>query len=123
MILISEEELGEVIDITEEMCNQKGWVKEVLPLAQKRMDVINKARSRPYNPQSGQCPHWLIGRVAGVDGDTNEYFCNANPQAERDKVLDEVLTTIGKIKHQEEDMWLFEAIWKRVAELRKQEQP
>jgi len=44
-------------------------------------------RSNIYNPQAEQCPHRLIGRVAGVDGDTNEYFCNANPQAEREKVL------------------------------------
>ena len=37
-----------------QMRNQKGWVKEVLPLAQKRMDVINKARSRSYNPATGR---------------------------------------------------------------------
>jgi hypothetical protein len=50
-------------------------------------------RSNIYTSQSGQCPHWMIGRVVGVDGDTNEYFCNANPQAERDTVLDEKLAS------------------------------
>jgi len=54
--------------------------------------------------------------VCGLD--TRSHSFAPTEQDDRDKVLDEVLTTIGKIKHQEEDMWLFEAIWKRVAELR-----
>jgi hypothetical protein len=35
-----------------------------------------------------QCPHWIIGRVAGINGDTNEYFCDK--QSSRDTVLDAV---------------------------------
>jgi hypothetical protein len=39
-------------------------------------------------------------------------------QSERDKVLDEVLFILEKIKHQEEDIWLFETIAKKIKELR-----
>ena len=49
--IITEEELGGIIDITEDMCIQEGWVKEVVPLAQKRMSIINKVRSRPYQSE------------------------------------------------------------------------
>ena len=47
MFQITQEEIGEIIDITEEMCNLEGWTEEALPLAQKRMAIIEKARSRP----------------------------------------------------------------------------
>ena len=47
MFQITQEEIGEIIDITEEMCNLEGWTEEALPLAQKRMVIIEKARSRP----------------------------------------------------------------------------
>ena len=47
------------------------------------INLKNKEFQR-YNPQSGQCPHWLIGRVAGVDGDTNEYFCNIHIAGSRE---------------------------------------
>ena len=87
------------------------------------INLKNKEFQR-YNPQSGQCPHWLIGRVAGVDGDTNEYFCNANPQAEREKVLD-LIESFRKINSKEYtiySLWVMEAQY--LQELRsKQEQP
>jgi hypothetical protein len=44
-------------------------------------------------------------------------------QSERDKVLDDVLTALGKIKYQEEDIWLFEAIAKKIKELRQAGEP
>ena len=47
MLQLTQEELGEIIDITEQMCNLDGWVKEALPLAQKRQSIIETARSRP----------------------------------------------------------------------------
>jgi hypothetical protein len=45
-------------------------------------DCYNEAKKHPY--QSERCPNWMIGRVAGVDGNTNEYFCNARVQSEWD---------------------------------------
>jgi len=48
MIQITKEELGEIIDLTEQMCNLDGWVKEALPLAQRRMDIITLASARPH---------------------------------------------------------------------------
>ena len=49
--IITEEELGGIIDITEDMCIQEGWVKEVVPLAQERMSIINRVRSHPYQSE------------------------------------------------------------------------
>lgn len=48
MFLISEDEIGTIIDMTEEICNTPGWVNEILPLVKKRMELINQIRSRPY---------------------------------------------------------------------------
>jgi len=55
MIQITKEELGEIIDLTEQMCNLDGWVKEALPLAQRRMDIITLASARPHTPTSNPC--------------------------------------------------------------------
>jgi len=52
--IITEEELGGIIDITEDMCIQEGWVKEVVPLAQKRMSIINRVCSHPYQSKQGK---------------------------------------------------------------------
>ena len=46
MIILTEEELGEIIDLTEDMALNPGWVKEILPLAKKRMKIINRGRKR-----------------------------------------------------------------------------
>jgi hypothetical protein len=47
LYIISEEELKEIIEDTEDMCNAPGWVIDVQPIANRRMDKINKIRSRP----------------------------------------------------------------------------
>jgi len=96
MILFSEEELGEIIDITEEMCNQEGWVKEVLPLAQKRMDIINKARLREQSIR----------------------------QDEREKVLDKLTERIKRFEEHQvfcitrNQIWTCDKIRRFIAELR-----
>lgn len=46
MILISEEELGEIISLTEDACNSTGWVKGALPYIKKRQELIDKILQR-----------------------------------------------------------------------------
>ena len=46
MIILTEEELGEIMDLTEDMVLHNGWVKEILPFAEKRMEIINRGRKR-----------------------------------------------------------------------------
>jgi hypothetical protein len=48
---ITEKELGQIIDITEDMCNADGWVDECLPFAKKRMDLINIICNRKHIPE------------------------------------------------------------------------
>jgi hypothetical protein len=48
MLQLTEEELGEIIELTEEMCTRNGWVNEIVPPAKKRMEIIARARSRPH---------------------------------------------------------------------------
>jgi hypothetical protein len=48
---ITEKELGQIIDITEDMCNVGGWVDECYPFAKKRMDLINNIRNRKHIPE------------------------------------------------------------------------
>lgn len=53
---------------------------------------------------------------------TRECGCasHSSARSEREKVLDDVLEEIEEIKFQEEDIWLFEAIVKRINSLRTQ---
>jgi hypothetical protein len=44
--VISEDQLKSVIDLTEEMCETPGWVINIQPIAQRRMDIIIAIRSR-----------------------------------------------------------------------------
>ena len=48
MLQLTEEELGEIIELTVEMCTRNGWVNEIVPPAKKRMEIITCARSRPH---------------------------------------------------------------------------
>lgn len=48
MLQLTEDELGEIIELTEEMCTRNGWVNEIVPPAKKRMEIITRARSRPH---------------------------------------------------------------------------
>jgi hypothetical protein len=48
---MTEKELGQIIDITEDMCNADGWVDECLPFAKKRMELINMIRKRKELPE------------------------------------------------------------------------
>ena len=49
MFVISEDEMKNIIDLTEEMCETPGWVINVQPIASRRMDIINKIRSHPLS--------------------------------------------------------------------------
>jgi len=49
MFVISEDEMKNIIDLTEEMCETPGWVINVQPIASRRMEKINKVRSRPLS--------------------------------------------------------------------------
>jgi hypothetical protein len=44
---ITKEEIGQIIDLTERMDGIPGWVKEVRPIADKRMKIIKKILDRP----------------------------------------------------------------------------
>ncbi|MCJ7697329.1 MAG: hypothetical protein MUO73_03255 [Thermoplasmata archaeon] len=73
MFLISEEEIGEIIKLTEDMCNTPGWVEKVLPYAKKRMDLINIIRSRSFTTGVGAVLEELDKRcynsIGAGDGD------------------------------------------------------
>ena len=45
--VITKEELGEIIDITENISLVEGWVKKIQPLVNKRMELTTKILSRP----------------------------------------------------------------------------
>ena len=49
--IITEEELKAIIEDTEDMCNAPGWVIDVQPIANRRMDKINKIHSRPLSEE------------------------------------------------------------------------
>ena len=51
MYCISEDELKSIIEDTEDMCNAPGWVIDVRPIANRRMEKINKIRSRPLSQE------------------------------------------------------------------------
>ena len=97
--------MGGIIDITEDMCIQEGWVKEVVPLAQKRMSIINKVRSRPYQSERDNqqdttyelCNFWKLHACKSMTTnncwnkscpDHDEYGSPCSFQSERDKVLE-----------------------------------
>ena len=105
MIQITKEELGEIIDLTEQMCNLDGWVKEALPLAQRRMDIITLASARPHTPtksvsltaieialRKDDCPsksvQWAIEKI-------NQYQENQEQHdtAIRNAILDDLIET------------------------------
>ena len=44
---VTKEELEQIIDLTERMDNTPGWVAEVQPLANKRMEIITTILTRP----------------------------------------------------------------------------
>jgi hypothetical protein len=71
MLQFTEEELGEIIELTEEMCTRNGWVNEIVPPAKKRMEIINRARSRPHTPSTANCPYWQYEELSG------EYDCSS----------------------------------------------
>jgi hypothetical protein len=45
--VITKEELGEIIDITEDISLVEGWIKKIQPLVNKRMELTTKILSRP----------------------------------------------------------------------------
>jgi len=49
--IISEDEMKNIIDLTEEMCETPGWVINVQPIANRRMDITNKIRSRTLSDE------------------------------------------------------------------------
>jgi len=49
--VISEEEIKNIIDLTEEMCETPGWVINIQPIANRRMDIINSIRSRQLSAE------------------------------------------------------------------------
>ena len=51
MFVISEDEMKNIIDLTEEMCETPGWVINVQPIANRRMDITNKIRSRTLSDE------------------------------------------------------------------------
>jgi len=62
MFVISEEEMKDIIDLTEEMCETPGWVINIQPIANRRMTIINEIRSRPHTstPQTELQPSFDI---------------------------------------------------------------
>ena len=89
MFQITQEEIGEIIDITEEMCNLEGWTEEALPLAQKRMAIIEKARSRP-SPSPSELA--ATAYQAGIECGREEGAAQA-----RDKALDDAISAIESV--------------------------
>ena len=97
--IISEDEMKNIIDLTEEMCETPGWVINVQPIANRRMDIINKVRSRPLSEVissrhgcltcfDSNCPVWQTA-------DQNcwkpqEAHDTAIRKAEREGVLDKL---------------------------------
>jgi len=51
MFVISEGEMKNIIDLTEEMCETPGWVINIQPIANRRMAIINEIRSRPLSDE------------------------------------------------------------------------
>ena len=52
-----------------------------------------------------KCPYWIIARVAGIGGDTNEWVCSrphTTTPSERDKVLELVAAAIENQKDHKE---------------------
>jgi len=45
--VITKEELGEIINITEDISLVEGWIKKIQPLVNKRMELTTKILSRP----------------------------------------------------------------------------
>ena len=106
MFQITQEEIGEIIDITEEMCNLEGWTEEALPLAQKRMAIIEKARSRPHTPAPAADQKAPICENCGLDNTTcrmDMAGClqaqNAAAKAAREQVLDAAIKKLDLLEY------------------------
>jgi len=62
LFLISEEEIGELLDVTEDICYAEGWVTlEQVALARKRIDIINRIKSHQYLQPSERCKSCIFG--------------------------------------------------------------
>jgi hypothetical protein len=86
MLQLTEEELGEIIELTEKMCTRNGWVNEIAPPAKKRMEIINRARTRPHPaPAFKRCcdscinvPCKVLNRVPCLAQEKQENACEEN---------------------------------------------
>jgi hypothetical protein len=85
MFFISEEEIGELLDVTEDICNSEGWVTpEQIALAKKRIDIVNRIKSRPHTP----APDLKIMTIMGVPIIPAEFIEEGNRLSEElDKAL------------------------------------
>jgi len=84
--VISGEEMKDIIDLTEEMCETPGWIINIQPIANRRMAIINEIRSRPHT-STPDCVKCLEeDKITMLEHDTTIR------KEERERVLDELLS-------------------------------